>query len=172
MDHSSVREHSPDITEPVKEGPGEWSVRLADPSTDAAAILAGAWDFIARTDFQDPLPKTDEELIEALAFMFGIGLEITVAEFRGEIVGGIGMLYTAFPWNPKLMAASEQFIWTAKDAPNTTLLRMWRFVDERKRVRRVTVDEAVCLTTSPAHIGRFYKSRGFRKVQESWARML
>lgn len=145
-------------------------VRPADYEKDAAAILSGAKDFISRMDFTDGLPKDDAGLADALTNLIGLpGFELTVAEYREKIVGGIGVLYAPFAWNRAVLSASELFWWTARDAPTTTALRLIRFVHAQAKDKGVGIMEFVSLTSSPEGVSKVYRRMGFRDVQTSWA---
>lgn len=110
------------------------TIRPADLEGDALAIVDGARDFIARMDYREILPADNEEIVAAVARLVTIpGVEVVVAEHEGEIVGGIGMLYSPFLWNAKVKAAEQLFVWTAKGAPPTTLLCLLRAVRQRMK---------------------------------------
>ena len=144
-------------------------VRLADPLNDAGEILNGAKDFVSRMDFIGPMPQDDAGLIAAMTRLYELpGFEIAVAEHDERIVGGIGMIYAPFVWNPGLVTASEMFWWTAPGAPRTAALALLRWVEKRMVEKGARLKEFVKLTSSPAGVTRVYERMGLRKVQESW----
>lgn len=145
-------------------------VRLADPERDALAIMDGARDFVARMEFTDAIPESDEGLIEAVARIVTLdGVEIAVAEHMERIVGGMGMFYTPYIWNPHILSGIELFWWTAIGSPHTTALALLRFVQKRMTERGVRLKEFGVLNSSPEGVTRIYAKMGLRKVQEQWA---
>jgi hypothetical protein len=144
-------------------------VRPADLAKDALAIMAGARDFIARMDAPEFAPETDAELAEALDFITGLpGFEALLADDAGNIVGGIGLLFSPSLWRRRSLAMTELFIWSAPAAPVSTFLRLLRAADARRIEKGALLREFVALTSSPPGIARVYANMGLRKVQESW----
>lgn len=140
-------------------------IRPADLNNDALAILDGAKDFAARVAVNDLLPTSDADFIQALGGIVALpGLEIWVAEFSGKIVGGIGILYAPYIWNPRRQVADELFLWAAQDAPFRT---GWLLVDES--LKRINAKGAIpmfrALETSPEGLGKLYVRRGLRKAE-------
>lgn len=145
-------------------------IRIADLEADALQIFDGAKDFISRMDFTPFIPDNDADLARCIGDVLAIeGMEIVVAEDNEQIKGGIGMLYAPFVWNRKIIVADEMFIWTAPDAPQSTLLRMLRFVEVRMKEHNASLREFVSLSSSPEGVDRVYARMGLKKVQTMWA---
>lgn len=116
------------------------TVRRADLEDDALAIMDGARDFISRMDYSELLPETDDEIIAQVGHLVSVpGVEILVAEDEGEVVGGIGMLYSPFLWNSRLCSAEQLFVWTADHAPPVALFKLLRAVQRRMTEHGVEV---------------------------------
>lgn len=144
-------------------------VRAADYDRDAAAILAGARDFIGRMTARDFAPQDDDELARALDFMSTMErFEIFVAEHEGCVVGGIGLLFAPLLWRRNVTAMTEMFIWTAPDAPGTTFLGLLRAAEKRRAALGVGLREYGALESSPPGIERVYARMGLVKTQTSW----
>lgn len=139
-------------------------IRLADFDTDALAIVEGAKDFISRVRFQEMMPD-DDKLTAAIGRIVTLpGMEITVAEHDGEIVGGLGMLYAPYLWNPDLLTAEELFWWAAPDAPKTAAMRLFRKVKADISAKgAVPVFRA--LETSPPGVAKVYERAGMTPIE-------
>lgn len=144
-------------------------IRQADIVEDMPEIMAGAKDFISRMDYRDFLPETDAELEAALAVLLTVpGVEATVAEENGRIVGGIGMSHLPCIWNPKVIPGEEQFWWTAPDASPTVALRILRTAMARAREYEASFVIFKALTSSPPGVGRVYRALGLRPIETTW----
>ncbi len=88
-------------------------IRPANLEIDALAITEGAKDFASRTIVR--LPKDFTSIVSRIIDLPGV--EILIVENRGKVVGGIGILYVPYVWNPEILVGEKLFIWAAKDAP-------------------------------------------------------
>ena len=145
--------------------------RFADANLDALTIFEGAKDFASRVSFQSYLPETDADFIKVLGNLVLLdGVEILLAEHEGKVVGGIGMFYAPFLWNPKLTMAEELFWWTATDAPFRTGMIL---ID--KTMERVAEKEAIpvfrALMTSPKGVEKVYRKRGMVPIETTYMRL-
>jgi len=148
-------------------------VRLADMESDALALFDGARDFISRMDYTEFLPLNEDALLAGISHALTLpGVEIVVAEDDSRIVGGMGTLYAPFIWNPLATAAHEMFMWTNRDAPKTTLLRLLRFVEGRMKHHEADMREFAAMTSSPSGVEKLYKRMGLRKIHTMWAGMI
>ena len=144
-------------------------VRLADPDADFPAILDGARDFVSRMDFTGHLPPDEAGLGAAMSRIFSVvDLDLIVVEEAGRIVGGLGMVYAPYLWNPAILSGEELFFWTARQAPAGAALRLIRFMQRRAAEKGVRVMSFAALTSSPATLGRLYERLGMRKTQTTY----
>lgn len=140
-------------------------IRAADLDKDALSIFDGAKDFASRISLNDLFPDNDADFLEALSRIVTLpGIEITLAEFDGKVVGGIGIAYAPYIWNPKKLAADELFWWTSLDAPFRTA---WLLFDEA--MTRIEEKQAIpmfrALEDSPQGVVKMYHRRGLRKAE-------
>lgn len=146
-------------------------VRPADIEKDQAAILEGAWDFASRLDHAEFLPARSDAFEAGVMRVIGLDcVEVTVAEHDGAIVGGLGVAYTPYLWNPVLTHADELFWWTAATAPTTTALRLIRTVLDRARKKAPgqVIGTFKMLTSSPPKIAGVYERLGLRKTETAF----
>lgn len=144
-------------------------IRLADFNRDALALVEGARDFASRINFASLLPE-GEEFIQAIARVMTIeGLEIWVAEHEDEIVGGIGILYAPYLWNPKRLVADELFWWCHENAPPLT---GWRLIDQVMATvdKRGAIPMFSALETSPTSVSKIYQRFGLKPIETKFAR--
>jgi hypothetical protein len=143
-------------------------VRPANLESDHQDIIAGAKDFISRMDYTDFLPN-EEKLIFVINRMLSIpGVEVTVAEHDGRIVGGVGMFYGPHIWNPDIISAEEIFLWAAKDAPRSAAFRLFRTVIKRIKERGGALATFKKLTSSPEGLESVYIRIGLRPTETSF----
>lgn len=77
-------------------------------------------DFVRRTPCPELYPAGDA-LTEAVGRIMALpGLEVLLAVHDGEVIGGTGVLYTPFLWNPEILVGEGLFLWAARDAPFRT----------------------------------------------------
>lgn len=143
-------------------------LRDLDLDRDVPELLAGMRDFISRMDYHDFLPKSEEELLMALARLLDLGAEVIVVEHEGKLVGGIGMLYAPNIWNKELLSGEELFFWTSREAPPSVALRLIRGARLRARERGCEHLVFKSLTSSPSNLDRVYHSLGLRPVELSY----
>jgi len=144
-------------------------IRLADMDRDALAIHDATKDFLTRIVPHQVMPDSDEEIMTCVGRIIDLnGVEVVVAENDSGLQGCMGMLYQPFIWNPKMMAASEVFIWTAHNSPSTTFLRMLRFVERRMEELNVRVKDFQSLTSSPKGLDKVYRKMGLMPTQTTW----
>lgn len=140
-------------------------VRKADLSKDALAIIDGARDFASRIRFGSMLPDKDAEFIEVVSRIVTLGnVDILVAESKEEIVGGIGIGYTPFMWNPRITLGEEIFWWTAQNAPFRC---GWILFDEAMNAieAKGAIPAFKSLETSPKGVGKLYAKRGMSPIE-------
>ena len=133
-------------------------IRPADIEKDALDIMDGARDFASRIAVRHLLPKDDEDFIKVVSRIVSLeGMEVLLAEHGGRVVGGIGILYVPYTWNPAILVGDEMFFWSHKHAPFRTARKL---ADEA--MRRIKEKGAIpmfhSLTTSSAGVERFYNS--------------
>jgi len=95
------------------------TIRKAD-SSDSLIILEGTKDFARRTNIKH-FADNDDELFDCVNRIIALdGMEVSLAEYNGKIVGGIGILYFPYLWNHSLTIGQEIFWWTLENAPFRT----------------------------------------------------
>lgn len=146
-------------------------IRYAQPVTDREQLLKGVRDFISRMDFTPFLPEDDAEFDEhILTLMSRENFDVIVADDEGELVAGIGIVYSQLLWNPGVLHAEEVFWWAAQDAPQTAAARVLKaalgMIKEIEHPRRLVSFKA--LTTSPESVQRLYGKMGLREVETSY----
>lgn len=144
-------------------------VRHADLDSDALAIDDGARDFVRRVAFRRLMPD-DDALTGAVARILTLdGVEILVADDDGTIVGGIGLLFAPYLWNPGVLTADELFWWAAPDAPYRAAHKLFRAAMARIEERGA---EPLfrALTTSPEGVDRMYRRAGLVPIEIVYAR--
>lgn len=140
-------------------------IRPANLEFDHQDIIAGAKDFISRMDYTNFLPKTEEKLIFVINRILSLpGVEVTLAENNGAVVGGVGIFYGQHIWNPDILLADELFLWASKDAPKSTALRLLRSVMKDIKTRGA-LPAFKKLTSSPKGLESVYLLMGFRPVE-------
>ena len=83
-------------------------IRSADLEKDALAIIDGAKDFATRTPINHLLQG--QSYTDAVSRIVTLpDFELTVAEHKGIVVGGLGIFYSHFIWNPDILVAEEHF---------------------------------------------------------------
>lgn len=145
-------------------------IRKADLSKDALAIVDGARDFVSRVTFAALFPKDEAAFTEAIGRIVSLEtLEILVAESEGEIVGGIGILYAPYLWNPKRLVADELFWWCHEKAPPRT---GWRLIDHAMANidERGAIPMFSALETSPLGVRKIYHRFGMKPIETKYAR--
>jgi hypothetical protein len=144
------------------------NIRLADIQADALSIMDGARDLASRIEFQSLLPKDDKAFMAAVARIVSLdSVEIWAAEHEGKIVGGIGMLYSSYLWNPELIIADQLFWWCAKDAPFGTARRLIEAVMNRIGERNA-IPMFKALETRPNGMEKIYRRFGLKKVETTF----
>lgn len=148
-------------------------VRLADLEADAPAIMAGARDFLSRIEFSDWFPTDENELAAAVARILALdGVEVALAIDSGVVVGGLGVIYAPYIWNPRIRMGEELFFWTARGAPNTAALLLLRFARRRAVETRAGIVAFKSLRTSPVKLARLYEAMGLRYLESTYMGVL
>lgn len=141
-------------------------VREADLEKDALALVDAAHNFTSRMVYTDFLPDTETGFIASFGNLLALdGMKTIVAEHDGEIVGMLGMFFSPHLWNNEKISAAEVFMWTAPEAPATTLLAMIRAVRKMARGAIVTFKS---LESSPDNLDKVYNRLGLTKVETSY----
>ena len=137
-------------------------IRPADLNTDALAIVDGARDFARRIRMDLLFPENNDEFISAIGRIMVLeGMEILLAEYEDKIVGGIGILYAPYLWNPARIVGDELFWWTAQDAP----FRTGRYlIDEAMKCidKKGAIPMFHSLETSPRGVEKTLSSSRFK----------
>lgn len=144
------------------------NIRPADLESDWPDMMRGARDFVSRLAHPEVIPTDDERLSEALRTLLGLpGVEVTVAEHEGRVVGGIGMIYAPFHWNPEILWAEELFWWTDRNAPPTAAMRLFREACRVGRERGAWANFKR-LMESPEGVDSVYRRSGFEPIEVSY----
>jgi hypothetical protein len=144
-------------------------VRLADLEADAPAIMAGARDFLSRIDFAEWMPDEEGELAAAVGRILALdGVEVALAVDDEAIVGGLGVIYAPYIWNPNMTMAEELFFWTPRDAPYGAALRLVRFVRCRAAEKQAAMVIFKALRTSPPSLAKLYRALGLRCLEATY----
>jgi len=154
------------------------SIRLADFKADALIIMEGARDCVRRhKEHQGDLnigsifPDDDKVLIAALDKIVSFdGLEVLIAEDEKRVVGGIGVLYIPYLWNPELLSADQLFWWAVEDAPFRTEKILFdeamRRIEERNAMPIIRV-----LKTSPKGLEKLCQKVSMVPVETMYMRL-
>lgn len=144
-------------------------IRIADAVRDRSAIVECALKFSCQTDLQEILPKTQAGMDQALERVIELdGFNAVLAINDGKIVGGLGLLFSPFVWNPELLACEEVFLWCRDDAPPSTLLRLLRFAGGLAEENGADICIFSSLSTSPPSLARLYQRLGLHPFQASF----
>ncbi len=138
-------------------------IRLADFSRDALDIVNGAREFAESTVLKEYFPK-GEKFVEVIGRILTLDqMEILVAEHDQRVVGGIGIIYIPYVWNPELLVGEEIFWWASKKAPFRTgsllINEAMKRIEERKAMPMFG-----SLTTSPRHVEKIYRRYGMSPI--------
>ena len=145
------------------------NIREIDLNSDLPMVIDGMKDFISRMDYHEFLPDNYEDLVEGLTRLVNLDCsEILVAEYDGDIVGGIGMVYAPCMWNLKISTAEELFWWVAKDAPLSTALRLLRYVNSNAVTRGCKLISFKSLSSSPGTLDKVYRRMGLRPIETTY----
>lgn len=139
-------------------------MRVADIDNDALAIADGARDFANRVAFKSLFPK-GRDFNSAIGRIMELDeLEVLLVEQNGKVVGGLGIAYSPYLWNPSLLIGDELFWWTAKDAPFRTGRSL--FGEAMSRINeKGAMPVFRSLETSPKGVERLYRSFGMGPVE-------
>lgn len=145
------------------------TTRLADKAADYPAIIAGAYAFAAESGLNEFLPETGDPFEQAVARIIAAPTtEVLLAEHDGAVVGGIGLAYGPYLWNPSLTAVDELFFWVAPSAPQTTALSLLRAAQSHLRSQPLDLVTFASLPSSPAKLGTVYERIGLKPFQTSY----
>ena len=148
------------------------SIRPANLEADALSIIDGAHAFAESTEFKELFPDDYDEFTAAIGRIMTLeGMEILLAEHENRIVGGIGILYAPFLWNPKILVSDELFWWAYKHAPFRTGRRL-----AEEAMKRIEEKGAIpmfrLLENSPKGAEKFYRRHlGLKPVETMFARI-
>ena len=144
-------------------------IRPIDLNKDAVALMDGAREFRSRVEFDSLFPP-DSEFIEAVSRIVTLeSVEILVAEFKGKVVGGIGLFYGPYMWNPKVTVADELFLWAQLDAPWKTGWKL--FHQAMKNIEaRGAIPMFTALESSPHGVEKMYLRSGLKKLETKFAK--
>ena len=144
-------------------------IRPANFETDALSITDGAREFSQQTSLASWF-RTGNEFIEDISKIMVLdNLQISVAEYEGKIVGGIGIIYVPFLWNQSILVGDELFWWTSGNAPFKTGTSLFDFAIKRI-IEKGARPMFRALDTSPKHVEKFYERRGLKKIESIFTR--
>ena len=140
-------------------------IRLANLESDALSIMDGAKDFYKRTGVESLFPTDDQEFMKAISRIMVLeDLTILLAEQEKQVVGGIGILYAPFLWNPSITVGDELFWWTDRNAPFRT--GIYLFDEAMKQIKeKGAIPIFRSMETSPKGVERLYHRRGLRRIE-------
>jgi len=147
-------------------------IRPANLESDALSIMDGAKDFYKRTGVESLFPTDDQEFIKAISRIIVLDdLVILLAEHEKQVVGGIGILYAPFLWNPSVTVGDELFWWTDRNAPFRTGRNL---IDEAmKHIKeKGAVPMFRSMETSPKGVERMYNRLGMRRIETTYIGIL
>ena len=145
------------------------NIRAIDLNSDLPMVIDGMKDFISRMDYHEFLPDNYEDIVEGFTRLVDLDCtDILVAEYKGSIIGGIGMVYAPCMWNLKVLTAEELFWWVAKDAPLSTALRLLRHVKSNAVDKGCKLISFSSLTSSPDALDKVYKRMGLRPTHTTY----
>lgn len=145
-------------------------IRSADFDKDALVIFQGAKDF-AKFSGLNLFPDNDEDFVKAVSRIVTLeNIEILVAEHENEIVGGIGIFFSPFTWNPSIMIGEELFWWAFENAPMRTGKKLY---DEAMKMidKKNAVPMFRSLANSPDSVRKLYVHDGLTELETSWMRI-
>lgn len=143
------------------------SIRKA-AERDWSAIVKGARQFAKFAGLSDYLPNDVGSAIKGTLSLPEV--VIYVAEYDDEIVGGIGVIYAPFIWNPDVTSMDELFFWVYPHAPGTTALRLLRHAEKEADRKNVRIRKFNALARSPKNIHRIYKAMGMTLFEYGYMR--
>jgi len=149
-------------------------IREVDPIAEALSVLEAAKDGAERSGLPHLFPRNEDDFIQAVGRIVTLpGMEILGAEENGKFVGGIGIMYIPYLWDPKRQLAEQIFWWTAKDAPFGTARKLVEEALRRMRHRGAT-PALRALEGTTGGIKRLYLKLGLKPIetlyigQEPW----
>lgn len=145
-------------------------IRPADLDKDALAIFQGAKDF-AKFSGLNLFPDNEEDFLKAVSRIITLeNIEILVAEHENEIVGGIGIVFSPFTWNPSIIIGEELFWWAFENAPMKTGKKLYN-----EAMKNIEEKNAIpmfrSLKNSPDSVKKLYISDGLTELETSWMRL-
>lgn len=144
------------------------TIREADKADDLPAIMQGAMKFASESGLMEFMPKSYADFVQAVSnIVFHPNVTIFLAFEGDRCVGGIGVVYGQFLWNPALRTAEEIFWWVSPDAPVTAAMRLLKAAT-KDAVGKADVRTFADLSTSPAKVGALYEKMGLRPVQRTY----
>jgi len=146
------------------------TIRSMNIETDALSIVDVAREFMKYAGISHICPESNEDLIDAVGRIITLeGAEVLVAEEDGEIIGGFGVLYAPYAWNPAVMLAEELFFDVFKGAN----FRAWgMLLDEvLKRVdEKGAIPMFKTLESGTKGLERLYSRHGLKPIETTHAR--
>ncbi len=143
-------------------------IRPADLDKDALAIIDGAKDFAKFTGLD--LFPTGDDFVKAVSRIITLeGFEILLAEHKDKIVGGIGILYVPYLWNPSVLLGDELF-WWCKNAPIKTGKKL---LDEAMKNidKKGAIPMFRSLENSPKSVEKTYRNYGMFPIETVYTRI-
>lgn len=144
-------------------------IRQIDLKADKDQALLGMKDFISRMEYTEFIPDDEEELWSSFVRLYELGVvSVVVADHEGELVGGIGMVYSPCIWNINVTAAEELFWWAYDHAPITTALRLIRRARQDVKDVGCAFVTFKSLTSSPKAVDSIYRKMGLKPIETNY----
>jgi hypothetical protein len=136
------------------------NTRLADKDKDLPFIQRAAVNFALEAELDDLLPERIEDLLANVSRVLALPtVEVILVEDEtlGIPLGGLGLAYSAYLWDPRKVVAEELFMWVEPSAPASAALRLVRAADARTREN-----------ANVRSIDKVYARMGMREVQRTF----
>lgn len=148
-------------------------IRLADKVADWPHIIAGATAFAGEVSFRDLLPPLGSEEFEAAVrrIVEWPPVDVLIALDGDRLLGGVGLAFMPYVWNPALTQAEELFFWSSRAAPMAAL-RLFRAALRHIEERGADVLAFHAMETSAPGVARLYQRAGLRLCQSTFMGVL
>jgi GNAT superfamily N-acetyltransferase len=145
-----------------------FNYRVAN-ETDIEDLLVMLKAFHGETPYKNVPWDADD----ASAFLFGLldseGIYVAT-DSDGYLIGCVGFESTSLPFNAQYWVQLEKFLYVYPHYRNTTVgTALLKYAETD-----ITNTKAVCaialssLSSSPPHVGQWYESQGYRKVESCY----
>lgn len=145
-------------------------IRRADVS-DAADILAMGQRFYHTTHYAD-FAEYDEFTVASLIDLMLAGV-LLVAEHEEAVIGMVGLIVSAFPFNASLKSAHEIMWWVDEGAQGLGVGKaLLEAVEPACREAGCAMIQMTHLTSSPPQAAALYERMGFALCESSYSKVL